>query len=119
LNITQLIKSRRSIRKFKPIKVPRDIILTIMDSARWAPSAHNAQPWRFIVIDDEKVKGRLATEMGKTWLSDMYKQVHGPAEAEGRIFNGCSKRRSVYPKLVACCSSPWAWSMLDLCTSLL
>jgi len=71
LDAAQVIKSRRSVRSFKPNKVPRNVIRAIMDLARWAPSAHNAQPWRFAVIDDEEVKRRLATEMGKAWLSDM------------------------------------------------
>ena len=39
--------------------------------ALWAPSAHNAQPWRITVVDDEAVKERLAKEMGRAWLSDM------------------------------------------------
>jgi coenzyme F420-0:L-glutamate ligase/coenzyme F420-1:gamma-L-glutamate ligase len=71
LDVVEWVKSRRSIRKFKPAEVSRDIIKSILDLARWAPSAHNAQPWRCIVIDDEKVKARLASEMGKAWLSDM------------------------------------------------
>lgn len=73
LDITHLIKSRRSIRKFKPDKVPRELVSTILDLARWAPSAHNSQPWRCVVVDDEKVKERLAEEMGKAWFSDLLK----------------------------------------------
>jgi len=71
LDIIQSIESRRSIRRFKPTKVPRSLIRAALDLARWAPSAHNAQPWRIVVIDDDQVKKRLATEMGKAWLSDM------------------------------------------------
>jgi len=73
LNVAELIKSRRSIRKFKPAKIPREVIENILDLARWAPSAHNSQPWRCVVIDDEKVKEKLAEKMGKQWLSDMLK----------------------------------------------
>lgn len=82
MNITQLVKSRRSVRQFKSTKVPRDVIHVILDMARWAPSAHNAQPWRFIVIDDEEVKRKLATEMGKAWLSDMLEDEVPKDEAE-------------------------------------
>ncbi len=71
LDVTQLVKSRRSIRKFKLTKVPLDVIRAVLDLARWAPSAHNAQPWRFVVITDDEVKKRLATEMSEAWLSDM------------------------------------------------
>ncbi|MEM3054418.1 MAG: nitroreductase family protein [Candidatus Bathyarchaeia archaeon] len=73
MNVTEVIKSRRSVRKFKPAKIPREMIENILDLARWAPSAHNSQPWRCVVVDDEKVKEKLAEEMGKKWLLDMLK----------------------------------------------
>lgn len=73
MDITQLVKSRRSIRKFKSAKVSRDIIDIILGLARWTPSAHNAQPWRLLVIDDDEIKERLAVEMGKAWLHDLIK----------------------------------------------
>jgi F420 biosynthesis protein FbiB-like protein len=69
--MAELIKSRRSIRKFKPVKIPREVVKNILDLARWAPSAHNSQPWRCVIIVDEKDKEKLAKEMGKMWLSDM------------------------------------------------
>jgi len=56
LDITQLIKSRRSIRRFTPTKVRRNDIRAILDLARWTPSSHNAQPWRLIVIDGDPLK---------------------------------------------------------------
>jgi len=71
--VSQLVKSRRSVRIFKPTKVPRSLIRAMLNLARWAPSAHNAQPWRFVVIDDEHLKKKLATEMGEAWRSDMLK----------------------------------------------
>lgn len=70
MEMTESMKSRRSVRSFKQTKVPRDVIHGIMDLARWSPSSHNAQTWRLIVIDDDDVKVKLATEMGKAWLSD-------------------------------------------------
>ena len=69
----ELIKTRRSTRHFKPTKIPRRTINAIIDLARYAPSAHNAQPWRVVVVDDDAVKEKLATEMGEAWLSDMRK----------------------------------------------
>ncbi|MBS7646731.1 MAG: nitroreductase family protein [Candidatus Bathyarchaeia archaeon] len=71
MNVIETVKTRRSIRKFKNDKISRDMINLILDIARWAPSAHNAQPWRCIIIDDEKVKLKLANEMGKAWLLDL------------------------------------------------
>jgi coenzyme F420-0:L-glutamate ligase/coenzyme F420-1:gamma-L-glutamate ligase len=82
LDIVELIKTRRSIRKFKPTKVSREIIKAVLDLARWAPSAHNAQPWRLVVIDDDSVKEKLATEMGRVWLSGMLKDGVSRDKAE-------------------------------------
>ncbi|HEX2695396.1 MAG TPA: nitroreductase family protein, partial [Acidobacteriota bacterium] len=47
-----LIRSRRSIRRFLPDPVDREKILSCLEAARLAPSAENAQPWRFLVVDD-------------------------------------------------------------------
>ena len=82
LNVTELIETRRSIRKFKPAQIPRGLIENILDLARWAPSAHNSQPWCCVVVDDKEVKEKLAEEMGKKWLSDMLKDGTPKDEAE-------------------------------------
>ena len=46
------IFARRSIRRYKADPVPADEVTTLMRAAMSAPSAHNQQPWEFIVIDD-------------------------------------------------------------------
>jgi nitroreductase len=48
------IHSRRSIRTFTDNPVPNDTVLTLLQAANAAPSAHNLQAWRFIVIRDKK-----------------------------------------------------------------
>jgi nitroreductase len=50
--LLELLKSRRSIREFTARPVDRDTILRILEAARWAPSNHNRQPWKFIVLQD-------------------------------------------------------------------
>jgi len=105
LDITQLVKSRRSIRKFKPTRVPRDIIRAILDLARWAPSAHNAQPWHLIVIEDAEVKRKLATEMGKAWLSDMRKDGVPKDKAERIVKFESWERITKSPIVVIACLS--------------
>jgi nitroreductase len=49
------IKTRRSIRKFKPQLISREIILKLLEGAMFAPSAGNEQPWQFVVLDDRKI----------------------------------------------------------------
>ncbi len=58
-SILDLIKSRRSIRRFLPRPVEREKILACLEAARLAPSASNGQPWRFVVIDETALKERL------------------------------------------------------------
>jgi len=85
LDPAQLIKARRSIRRFKPMKISRKTINEILELARWAPSAHNAQPWRIVVIDDGTVKEKLAKTMGEAWLSDMSRDGVPRDRAEGIV----------------------------------
>ena len=67
----EIIRNRRSIRKYSLKNVPSHLISKIIEAARWAPSAHNAQPWRFLVINDEKIKRELAEAMAMEWEKDL------------------------------------------------
>lgn len=64
-------RNRRSIRSFLSKEVPGDILREILEAAIWAPSAHNAQPWRFIIIADHGLKRRLAGVMAEEWDKDL------------------------------------------------
>jgi len=55
-----LLKFRRSIRGFQNEPLPGELIEKIIEAARWAPSAGNAQPWEFLVVEDGKTIQRLA-----------------------------------------------------------
>ena len=52
--------TRRSIRAYKPDPIPADALSRILESARRAPSASNRQPWKLIVVKDQKTKEELA-----------------------------------------------------------
>ena len=56
----RLVESRTSLRRFDERPVSDDDILSIMEAARLAPSASNAQPWRFIAVRDPAVRESLA-----------------------------------------------------------
>jgi nitroreductase len=67
LSLFEAIHSQRAIRHFKPDPVDDALIERIVDAAIRAPSARNAQPWRFIVIRDRETKaalGRIFDEIG-------------------------------------------------------
>jgi coenzyme F420-0:L-glutamate ligase/coenzyme F420-1:gamma-L-glutamate ligase len=71
--IVEAIQKRRSVRKYLPHPVPHELVLEVLTAAGWAPSAHNSQPWRFIVISDPKIKRSLAQAMGEVWVADLIK----------------------------------------------
>jgi nitroreductase len=60
MKFIELVRKRRSTRKYLQKALPREIIDQCLEAAHLAPSACNAQPWYFIVVDDEKVKNELA-----------------------------------------------------------
>ena len=59
MDVSEAIKMRRSIRKFKPDPIPDEKIKLLLESARLAPSGTNTQPWRFIVVKDDNTKTKL------------------------------------------------------------
>ena len=52
MDVYQCIRSRRTVREFKPDPVPEDVILKILQAGRWALSSSKTQSWHFIVIQD-------------------------------------------------------------------
>lgn len=56
----KILRNRRSIRRFLPAPVETEKLRACLEAARLAPSAHNVQPWRFVVVDDPELKDRLA-----------------------------------------------------------
>ncbi len=54
-----LMASRRSCRFFSDAAVPRQLILKCIEAANRAPSGANRQPWRFVVVDEPGLKGRI------------------------------------------------------------
>lgn len=72
MDLFEIIKMRRSTRKFDPTKpVDERMVAKILEAAIWAPSAGNTQSWRFQVVRDPKLKARLATDAGhQSFIND-------------------------------------------------
>lgn len=58
--VLDLIKSRRSVRKFSDRPVDPEMVEQILEAGRWAPSGTNNQAWRFVVVRDAAVKAAIA-----------------------------------------------------------
>ena len=50
MDIVEAIRRRKSIRKFTSDPIPKDVLKDILETAQWAPSAENTQPWAFYVL---------------------------------------------------------------------
>ena len=59
MEFLEIIKGRRSIRKYLPREVEKEKLESILEAAQWAPSASNKQPWHFIVVKNSKTRTRL------------------------------------------------------------
>jgi len=69
--LQNLIRSRRSVRRFLPDAVPKGLVLQILESATWAPSAHNRQPWRFVVLMTKESRVRFVETMSILFRQDL------------------------------------------------
>lgn len=71
---TEILKNRRSYKfKFDSRTIEKDLILECIDLARWAPSAHNAQHWRYILLEKGRIRENLINSMNEKLREDLYK----------------------------------------------
>jgi len=66
MKFNELITQRQSVRKYSDKPVEKEKIERCIEAARLAPSACNAQPWKYIVVDDPVLKERVANETFST-----------------------------------------------------
>jgi nitroreductase len=59
MSILNVIKQRRSVRRYKADPIPDDVLRRVLEAARFSPSGKNLQPWKFILVQDESLKQRL------------------------------------------------------------
>lgn len=101
-HLHHLFQSRRSIRRYLADPVPRILLESLLEAAAWAPSAHNRQPWRFMVVEQITRKERLARAMGTKLRHDL--EVDGQPEAVIAADVGRSYERIVSaPVLILVC----------------
>lgn len=93
------IRARRSLRRYDARPVATELVDQLLEAAIWAPSAHNRQPWRFVVISGAATKHRLATAMGEQLRRDL--AAHGlPADFIERDAGRSYARLTAAPLLI-------------------
>ena len=100
--LTEVIKKRRSVRKFAPKPISEEIIKDILDCARLAPTAINIQPWLFGAVTDPDLKREIAdmTDHGK-FIKDCAACFAVFADSAQKYFleDGCAATENI---LLAC-----------------
>jgi nitroreductase len=66
-SLLKLVKTRRSIRRFKADPVPDEWIEKILEVARWAPSGFNMQPWEFVVVKKPELRKKIVEYINAYW----------------------------------------------------
>ncbi len=103
-DLLKTITSRRAIRRYTDQPVARVDIETILEAARWAPSAHNRQPWRFAVLTHSTDRDRLARAMGERLRRDRTVDGDAPADIEKDVAKSY-RRITGAPVVIAVCLS--------------
>jgi len=70
MNVVEAIKSRRSIRKFKPDSIPPEVLKKILEAGRLSPSAGNRQPYKIIAVTDEKLREEMSKGRSNKFIKD-------------------------------------------------
>lgn len=94
--------SRRSIRRFKQDSISSDIIQRILDTAIYSPSAHNMQPWYFVVLTTDEVKLHLMEAITAKYGKDMAKDGIPEANIQSYLKKSIRRVTKVPVVLVLC-----------------
>jgi F420 biosynthesis protein FbiB-like protein len=100
--LTDWVRERRSIRRYRPEPLPAGTIERLLDAARFAPSAHNRQPWRFAVVQDAAEKARLAAAMGARLRADRLADGDETAAVERDVDRSHARITSAPVAIAAC-----------------
>ena len=79
------LRSRRSVRHFLPEPVSEEAVDRILETAFYAPSAHNRQPWRFVIVQSGEAKTRLVDQMGTAFRGDLMADDVPEAQADEQV----------------------------------
>ena len=101
-NLIDAITKRRSIREYTIHEVSKETCDEILEAATWAPSAHNAQPWRFSVLAEASTKEALAGAMAKAWIEDLRKN-DTPHKLAQKLIKHSIERFTTAPVVVVAC----------------
>ncbi len=99
------LRTRRSVRQFIDQPAPDDLILEIIETANWAPSAHNRQPARFVVLKNRASREQLASALGVDYKQALQADGCSLAEIEAQVSRSYRRIVNVQAAVVLCLDS--------------
>jgi nitroreductase len=70
MNFKDLVEQRYSVRKYEAKRVEKEKIIEVLDIARMAPSAHNNQPWYFVVLTEDEMLKKIHMAYEPQWFKE-------------------------------------------------
>jgi len=110
MNTLEAIAARRSIRKFKSDPVPDEVLQVILNAAIQAPSGKNKQPWRFIVVKEDKRAEMVQVMRGGIAKAKAHGRNLGSCEGTARIMEQAPVTVFVFNPYGV---SPWSKRSID------
>ncbi len=104
LTLYRIIQERRSIRRFDGISIPPEIMQRVLETATQAPSAHNRQPWRFVILTTLEDKQSLANALGVRLREDRLIDGDDPNQIERDVAQSIERISSAPVVVIVCLS---------------
>lgn len=84
MGVYETILGRRTIRRFKNVEIPYEVLEKCVNAARLAPSARNLQPWEFIIVDREDLVPQVFSTLG--WAGYIQPRGNPPPGEEPKAY---------------------------------
>lgn len=101
-SLYDVIAGRRSIRRYRADEVPATTLWRLLQAAVAAPSAHNRQPWRFMLLQDCAIKLALADAMGLRLRQDRINDGDDPGSIDADVARSRTRIAGAPVVLVVC-----------------
>lgn len=101
-SLLSLLLTRRTIRRFRPEPIPSHLVEQMLQVAVYAPSAHNLQPWRFVLLESTEARERLASALTAAMRRDMQAEGASAEEIEARVERSQRRLREAPVAILLC-----------------